>query len=131
MLEKIKRRIGVRGEVKFRRIRKKIIEEVLEIISREFRIYSSYIHVSEDFSREEFLIKLLSNLPVKESKVIVVLDVMPVKMDKLSRSLRRKLREKGAESVYIVFRNSRRIPGIQLADIVAGFTRRYRRNLRL
>lgn len=56
----------------------------------------------------------------------VVMDVMP-HTDKVSKALAEGVRRLTGLKVRVVARSSERVPGIQLADVLAGWIRRRRK----
>lgn len=143
LTEGLKSKFGVKGELSYSNLgkrREKVAQAVAEGLKRagaSVGYSSQHSHQSSgvpvDWSEAraqlaaEAVEAALSDLPLEEvSSVQVVMDVMP-HTDKVSKALAEGVRRPTGLKVRVVARSSERVPGIQLADVLAGWIRRRRK----
>lgn len=138
LVEFVRSRFRVKGEIKFRDAKRVLdvaeLRSFVDTILSRFRVGFSVVHVSTDNALEVRLLSikralfslLRSCVDILGSieLLTIVVDEVPLDLRYLRRALISAIRDLYViPSIEVKMRSSARVPGIQLADVVAGYLR--------
>lgn len=125
-IQSIKRQTGLTREVKYRRLVSKIglsgVSSIISMLKNQgYYLFFKRIHIKEPSkARFECIEKLLKEISSQLlcSNVVIIIDECPLKLKEVRKAARQLLRSK---YIQVYFKDSRKVSGLQLADIVVGY----------
>jgi len=125
-LQAIKKQADLAGEVKFRKLIYKIgLSEVSSIISllrkQKYYLFFKRVHVKNPTRvRLECIAKLLEEISnqISCSNIVMIIDECPLRLTDVKHIARQFLKPK---NIHVCFKDSKKVAGLQLADIVVGY----------